>query len=152
MTLTDLGQLDVGMKCMEHRSMSFLSRVGTLVGARDDAWVHRGSAAGAGSSRDRQVASGHTARGAWPAIFTLVSNIDMGTSFRVDEHHGASPGCRSSEFRVALDGGRLTPVSAPTVEMLSPGATSLHVDQPSSRAAEVHWLQPSAGIVVLPRQ
>jgi hypothetical protein len=42
-----------------------------------------GSAEGAGRARNRQVASGHTARGAWPAIFTLVSNIDMGTSFRV---------------------------------------------------------------------
>ncbi len=39
MTLTDLGQLHVGMKCMEHRSMSFLSRDGTLVGARDDARI-----------------------------------------------------------------------------------------------------------------
>lgn len=103
MALTDLGQLQVGMKCMEHRSMSFLSRIGTLVGARDDARIHRGSAEGAGRSRHRQVASGHTARGAWPAIFTLVSNIDMGTSFRVDGHDGAPPGCRSSEFRDALD-------------------------------------------------
>jgi hypothetical protein len=104
MTLTDLGTLQVGMKCMEHRSMSFLSRIGTLVGARDDARIRagsRGSAAGAGSSRNRQAASGHTARGAWPGIFTLVSNIDMGTSFRAEEHHCAPRGCRSSEFRDA---------------------------------------------------
>ncbi len=97
--LTDLGPLQVWMKCMEHRSMSFLSRVGTLVerattrGSQD--WERRRRR----EVSHRQVASGHTARGAWPAIFTLVSNIDMGTSFRVDGHDGAPPGCRSSEFR-----------------------------------------------------
>ena len=53
MTLTDLGQLNVGRKCMEHRSMSFLSRIGTLVGARPNDARIRGSASadGAGSSR-----------------------------------------------------------------------------------------------------
>jgi hypothetical protein len=99
MALTDLGQLLVWVKCMEHRSMSFLSRVGTLREARRDARTHGGGADGAGRSRIRQDPSGHTARGAWPAIFTLVSNIDMGTSFRVDDHHGARTRCRSSEFR-----------------------------------------------------
>jgi hypothetical protein len=44
MALTDLGQLLVRMKYMEHRSMSFLSRHGTLVGARDDARIHRSGA------------------------------------------------------------------------------------------------------------
>ncbi len=42
--LTDLGALQVGVKCMEHRSMSFLSRSGTLVGARDDARIRRSGA------------------------------------------------------------------------------------------------------------
>ncbi len=79
------------------------------------------SAAGAGGSRDRQVASGHTARGAWPAIFTLVSNIDMGTSFRVDGHDGARTGRRSSEFRDCLDGGRLQS-RAPETEPCHHGA------------------------------
>jgi hypothetical protein len=44
MALTDLGALQVGVKCMEHRSMSFLSRIGTLVGARDDARIRRSGA------------------------------------------------------------------------------------------------------------
>ncbi len=103
MTLTDLGHLQVRVKCMDHRSMSFLSRFGTVVRARDDARIRRTEAPPAqGDLADRQVASGHTARGARPAIFTLVSNIDIGTSFRVDGHDGAPAGCRSSEFRDAL--------------------------------------------------
>jgi hypothetical protein len=44
MALTDLGALQVGMKCVEHRSMSFLSRIGTLVGARGDARIRRSGA------------------------------------------------------------------------------------------------------------
>jgi hypothetical protein len=103
MTLTDLGSLQVGVKCSEHRSMSFLSRVGTLVGARDDAPIRRRGRRRRRAVSHRQVASGHTARGAWPAIFTLVSNIDMGTSFRVDGHDDAPTGCRSSEFRHQVD-------------------------------------------------
>ena len=102
MALTDLGQLLVRMKCMEHRSMSFLSRTGTLVETRDDARIRRSGAPPAQGSSRRQVASGHTARGARPAIFTLVSNIDMGTSFRADGHNGPPPRCRSSEFRDAF--------------------------------------------------
>lgn len=58
----------------------------------------RGSVDAQGVSH-RQAARRHTARGARPAIFTLVSNIDMGTSFRVDRHDAAATGCRSSEFR-----------------------------------------------------
>ena len=50
-TLTDLGQLNVGSKCMEHHSTSFLSRIGTLVGTRDDAPIRGGNAGGAGWSR-----------------------------------------------------------------------------------------------------
>jgi hypothetical protein len=101
MTLTDLGALHVRVKCMEHRSMSFLSRAGTM-GERaatrgsSDPWRR-----GRRVDSHRQVARRHTAQGAWPAIFTLVSNIDMGTSFRVDHHHDALSGCRSSEFRDA---------------------------------------------------
>ncbi len=100
MTLTDLGQLVLGMKYMEHRSMPFLSRLGTLMGARDDARIRRSGAPPAQeNARNRQDASGHTARGASPAIFTLVSNIDMGTSFRVEAHHDARRRCGSNEFR-----------------------------------------------------
>jgi hypothetical protein len=43
-----------------------------------------GSAAGAGWCSRRQAVSRHTTRGAWPEIFTLVSNIDMVASSRVE--------------------------------------------------------------------
>jgi len=115
MALTDLGQLNVGSKCMEHRSMSFLSRIGTLVGARAAQGSEDRERRRRRELSHRQVASGHTARGASLAIFTLVSNIDMGTSFRVDEHDGAPAGCGSSGFRDAFDDGQLPPRAPPSV-------------------------------------
>jgi hypothetical protein len=46
MALTNLGALQVGVKCMEHRSMSFLSRVGTLWERATTQGPQSGSAAG----------------------------------------------------------------------------------------------------------
>ena len=133
MALTDLGALQVGMKCMEHRSMSFLSRVGTLVGARDDARIRR---AGAPSAQGGLAPSGseraHGAR-------RLAGNLHVG----VEHRHGHLLSCGWTRWRTtgvsikrvsrrSRDGSLRTP-GARTGR--SPNSASMHAYRASCSAA-----------------
>jgi hypothetical protein len=96
-TLTDLGQLLVWVKCMEHRSMSFLSRLGTLLEARRDARTHEGAPLAQGGLASSGRERAHGARRPAGNHHVGVEHRH-GTSFRVDAHDDPSPPTRSSEF------------------------------------------------------